>query len=66
MTGERTDDGGLTDAETAAALRGHLSGVTTTTETVLAGMTGEGVTDEELSAALTEAEELAALLRELQ
>jgi hypothetical protein len=57
---------GLTDAHVAAALRGHSGGVATTVETVAAAFDGDAaVEDAELAAALTEAEELAALLRDL-
>jgi hypothetical protein len=55
----------LADEHVAAALRGHLSGVTATTTDVADGLDGETVAVNDLSAALTEAEELVELLREL-
>jgi hypothetical protein len=57
---------GLSDAHLAAALRGHSGGVATTVECVASALDGEcEVASAELDAALTEAEELAALLQDL-
>jgi hypothetical protein len=55
----------LDDAHAAAALRGHLSGVAATTTDVAAGLDEGEVVVSDLGAALTEVEELAALLEEL-
>jgi hypothetical protein len=55
----------LDDAHAAAALRGHLSGVAATTTDVASGLDDGEVVVSDLGAALTEVEELAALLREL-
>jgi hypothetical protein len=57
---------GLSDAHLAAALRGHSGGVATTVETVAAAFDSEReVGSDDVDAALTEVEELAALLRDL-
>jgi hypothetical protein len=67
-TAERCIDGetNLADAHLATALRGHSGGVATTVETVAAALDGDGeVSAADLGAALTEAEELTALLRDL-
>jgi hypothetical protein len=56
----------LTDAHLAAALRGHSGGVATTVECVANALDGDRALDDaDLDAALVEAEELTALLREL-
>jgi hypothetical protein len=55
----------LTDAHLAAALRGHSGGVATTVERVVSGLDDDCVSETTVEAALTEAEELTALLREL-
>jgi hypothetical protein len=55
----------LSSADLAAALRGHLAGVESTTRDLADALDAADVPAETLTAAVTDAEELTALLREL-